>query len=66
MKVTNPNPCLVNVLVDGDYVRIGPNQTADVPEKAVAALLKTGALVAEKTGKPAAGGKPEGESDNKG
>ncbi|WP_237173035.1 hypothetical protein [Paracandidimonas lactea] len=44
--MTNPNPCLVNVLVDNDYVRIGPNQSADVPEKAVASLLKSGALVA--------------------
>lgn len=46
MKVTNPNPCLVNVHVDGDYVRIGPNQSADVPGKAVEALIKSGALVA--------------------
>lgn len=46
MKVTNPNPCLVNVHVDGDYVRIGPNQTADVPKEAVEGLLKSGALVA--------------------
>ena len=46
MKVTNPNPCLVNVSVDGDYVRIGPGQTKDVPEKAVAALLKAGVLAA--------------------
>jgi len=48
MKVTNPNPCLVNVHVDGDYVRIGPSQSAEVPEKAVAGLIKSGALVAEK------------------
>lgn len=46
MKVTNPNPCLVNVLVDGDYVRIGPGQSAEVPEKAVAALIKARTLVA--------------------
>ncbi|WP_368641760.1 hypothetical protein ABRZ08_13145 [Castellaniella ginsengisoli] len=46
MKVTNPKPCLVNILVDGDYVRIGPDQSADVPEKAVAALIKAGVLVA--------------------
>lgn len=46
MKVTNPNPCLVNVSVDGDYVRIGPGQTKDVPEKAVAALIKARVLVA--------------------
>jgi len=45
MKVTNPNPCLVNVHVDGDYVRIGPGQTADVPKEAVESLLKSGGLV---------------------
>ena len=47
MKVINPNPCLVNVATDeGAYVRIGPGQTKDVPEKSVAALLKAGVLVA--------------------
>lgn len=62
MKVTNPNPCLVNVHVDGDYVRIGPNQTMDVPEEAVAALVKSGALVAA-SGKSKGGiqGGAEGE-----
>ncbi|TFL14213.1 hypothetical protein CSC67_08660 [Pusillimonas caeni] len=45
MKVTNPNPCLINVAVDGDYVRIGPGRTADVPKEAVESLLKSGALV---------------------
>lgn len=59
MKVTNPNPCLVNVHVDGDYVRIGPNQTMDVPEEAIAALVKSGALVA-------AGGKSKGGAAGEG
>jgi hypothetical protein len=59
MRVTNPNPCLVNVHVDGDYVRIGPNQTKDVPEKSVAALLKSGALVA-------AGGKSKSNDELQG
>lgn len=46
MKVTNPNPCLVNVAdANGKFVRIGPNQTVGVDEKAVAALLKNGTLV---------------------
>lgn len=46
MKVTNPNPCLVNVAgPNGKFVRIGPNQTVDIDEKAVAVLLKNGTLV---------------------
>lgn len=46
MKVKNPNPCLVNVAgANGKFIRIGPLQVADVDAKAVARLLKTGALV---------------------
>ncbi len=46
MKVKNPNPCLVNVAgANGKFIRIGPLQEADVDAKAVARLLKTGALV---------------------
>lgn len=45
MKVMNPNPRLVNIYVDGEFIKIGPNQTADVDAKVVKPLLETGDLV---------------------
>lgn len=51
MKVRNSKACLVNIHVDGDYVRIGPGQEADVPEKAVASLVKAGVLEVVKGGR---------------
>ena len=62
MKVRNPNACLANVHVDGDYVRIGPGQEADVPAESVAGLIKAGMLEQVKGGRgqqaAAAGGPP--------
>lgn len=46
MKVTNPNPCLVNVRGEsGKFIRIGPGAEADIGNANVERELRAGLLV---------------------
>jgi hypothetical protein len=54
VKVYNPKPRLINVAQPGGrFIRIAPMETAEVDEKSVASLLKSGDLVKGDGGKEA-------------